>query len=96
MKLYSVDREGWVGVEDTLLGAEQSMEWIDVTGGEYLVIDESGFLYEPYEPVQGSSDYKWRQTRVKRSELLDVLRNYRDGEQLSPRDLRVCRSDWSA
>jgi hypothetical protein len=96
MKLYSVDREGWVGVEETVLDAEQSKEWIDVSEGEYLVIDDAGFLYEPYEPVQGSRDYKWRQTRARRSDVLDVLRNYRDGEQLLPGDLKVCRSDVSA
>ena len=95
MKLYSVDREGWVGIDESVLATEQSLEWIDVTEGEYFVIDDAGFMYEPYESQHGYHGYKWRQTPTRRLEVLEVVTNYRDGEKLSPEDLRRCRSDCS-
>ena len=94
MKIFSVDREGWLWIEDTILGAEGYHEWIDVMDGEYIFIDETGFLYEPYESEQGFNGYKLRQTVTKRPEVLDVVTSYRDGERLFPEDLRKCRSDY--
>ena len=96
MKLYYIDREGWLGVDESVVDAEQSLEWIDVMDGEYLVIDDAGFLYEPYESEQGYYGYKWRRSSVRRPEVLGVVINYPDGEKLSPEDLRICRSDFSA
>jgi hypothetical protein len=96
MKLYSIDRDGWLGVEESVLDAEQSLEWIDVMDGEFLVIDDAGFLYEPYESEQGYYGYKWRQSPTRRPEVLEVVINYSDCEKLSPKDLRICRSDCSA
>jgi hypothetical protein len=95
VKLYSVDREGWLGVEETVLDAEQSLEWIDVMVGEYLVIDDAGFVYEPHESEQGYYGYKWRKTPIRRLKVLEVVMRYRDGQKMSPEDLQICRSDGS-
>ena len=94
MKIYSVDREGWLHIDESTLDAEGHLEWIDVMDGEYLIIDEAGFLYEPYESKQGYYGYKLRQTHTKRPDVLEVVINYRDGERLFPEDLRKCRSDY--
>ena len=96
MKLYAIDREGWLTVEDSVLGAEQSIEWVDVIYGEYLVIDDAGFLYEPYESGEGYYGYKWRQSPKRRPEVLKVVSNYSDCEKLSAEDLQICRGNCSA
>ena len=93
MKIFAVDRDGWLHINENILDAEAYLEWIDVMDGEYLIIDEAGFLYEPYESEQGFNGYKLRQTLTKRPEVLNVVANYQDWEQLSQEDLRKCRSD---
>ena len=94
MKIFILDREGWLWIEDTILGAEGYHEWIDVMDGEYVIIDEAGFLYEPFESEQGYYGYKLRQTLTNGPEVFEVVINYRDGERLFPEDLRKCRSDY--
>jgi hypothetical protein len=92
VRLISVDREGWVATYDGLADAEY-LEWIDVADGEYLLIDDDGFLYEPHEASGRFYGYEWRRTANKRPELLAVLKGYDDNSKMTLEDLRKCRSD---
>jgi len=93
MPLYSLDREGTVGVYANASEAE-SLEWIDVENGEYVMIDDDAFVCRPVASSDGVNGFQWRRTRVHNPELLERLRACGDGARLSPDDLRKSRTDF--
>lgn len=45
MMLFIIDSEGWTEAHESMDSIESSVEFIDVSSDEYIVIDSSGFLY---------------------------------------------------
>lgn len=45
MKIFTVDTEGWAEAHENVESIESSLEYIDVSNNEYVVIDDAGFLY---------------------------------------------------
>lgn len=91
MQLYSLDRDGWVGIHDGLHDAEQ-LEWIDAADAEYLLIDSDGYLYEAHDTGGGFHGYEWKRTGDRRPDIVALIKTYGDNARLSAEDLVRCRN----
>lgn len=91
LKFYEIDREGWVGINDSLVSKNDRLAWADVKEGEYIVIDSDGYLYEAREDPETRWGYRWKRTDRKNIDLKMVLANYAHNEQLTKSELNFCR-----
>jgi hypothetical protein len=60
--LFTVDSEGWTEAHETIESIENSVEFIDVSSNEYIVIDSSGFLYSWSQSSATRCGFELKQT----------------------------------
>ena len=65
MKIYTVDTVGWAEAHDSAESIESSLEYIDISSNEYVVIDDAGFLYEWNENSNSHCGYEIKRTSNK-------------------------------
>jgi len=91
MYLRSVDRDGRLLSFESILDAEGSLEWLDVTGGEYVIIDDEAFLYAWLPSDEGYYGYRLVRTATSHLEALSVLEQCEDENRVRPDLLEVVR-----
>ena len=94
LTFYSIDREGYIALYADLEEVEQSLEWIDVENGEYIVIDDIGHLYEPIKSSDRNYEHKWQRTLKQYTNHLKIIQHYNDDDQMVVKDLVRFRSDF--
>ncbi len=70
MKLYVIDKEGWVDVHESEDSVEQSLETIDINNNEYKVINNLGYVYSWQPSTETYCGFKLVQTQETNNELL--------------------------
>ena len=91
LKFYDINREGWIGISESLFGKNERLAWIDVKEGEYIVIDSDGWLYEPRRDEESRYGYRWKRSDRQNVDVQMMLLEHAHGEQLSEDELRFCR-----
>lgn len=91
LKFYDIDRNGWVGISETLVEKNDRLSWCDVREGEYIVVDSDGYIYEAKEDEETRWGYRWKRTDRKDIDLKVTLLQYAHNEQMTESDLNFCR-----
>lgn len=91
LKFYEINREGWIGISDSLAAKNARLEWLDVKDGEYFVIDSEGWIYDARPDEESRYGYRWKRSDRRDIDIKVMLETYADGEQLSEDELNFCR-----
>ena len=73
--LFTVDSEGWTEAHETIESIENSVEYIDVSSNEYIVIDINGFLYSWSQSSATRCGFELKQTVNKDPALLNRIQS---------------------
>jgi len=71
--LFTVDSEGWAEAHETTESIESSLEFIDVSSNEYIIIDTSGFLYLWNESSSSRCGFELKKTLNQDLSLLERI-----------------------
>lgn len=71
--LFTVDSEGWTEAHKTTESIENSLEFIDVSSNEYIIIDSSGFLYSWAQSSTSRCGFELKRTLNRDLVLLDRI-----------------------
>lgn len=72
---FTVDSEGWAEAHETIESIESSLEFIDVSSNEYIVIDSSGFLYSWSKSSATRCGFELKRTLNKDTVLLTRIQS---------------------
>jgi hypothetical protein len=75
MMFFIVDSEGWTEAHETIESIENSVEFIDVSSNEYMVIDSSGSLYSWSQSSTTRCGFELKQTVNKDPALLTRIQS---------------------
>ena len=76
MKIFTIDSEGWTETYENSFSVESSLEYIDVTNNEYVVLDSFGYLYV-WEPDSSCRcGYKLQVTQHRDLTLLSKINGH--------------------
>lgn len=75
MILFIVDSEGWAEAHETIESIENSVEFIDVSSNEFIVIDSCGFLYSWSQSSATRCGFELKQTVDKDPGLLTRIQS---------------------
>ncbi len=96
LRIRSVDRDGHLYIYDNILDAEGYLEWIDVEGGEYVVIDDDAYLYSWQPSNSGFYGYSFVRADSRSPDVLAALEGDADYSMVPPDRLKVARSHGPA
>lgn len=84
MEIRTIDCDGWVQSYESLLEVENSLEWIDITRGEYSIVCDRGIIYTWISEPSGYYGYKLVQEKENCMQAFNVLASCEDGRKASP------------
>ncbi|GAA0819492.1 hypothetical protein GCM10009111_23570 [Colwellia asteriadis] len=81
MKIFVIDKCGWVNVYKSEISVEESLEPIDIKNNEYQIINSNGFMYKLKPSLDTYSEFKLLCTEKRNMQLLVKLNSNQSLEQ---------------
>ena len=81
MKIFVIDKSGWVNVHPNETSVEESLESIDINNNEYQIINDYGFMYRWKPDLNTYCEYKLLSTKQINNQLLAKLKENQSLEQ---------------